>query len=393
MLNKIVRFIAPKQIKGYSLGIHISVIFLSLFGLMMVLSANGGLNTTSMDLLFVFIKESVFIVVSYLLMVHVSRQFNFKTIKKFIVPLMIGMVLFNFVPLFFGDVGGAKAWIRLPGMTIQPSEFTKVVMVLAFACFLGDRDERQNVKGYELAGVPLAFVGVNAFIIIFLQKDLGSAAVLIFMALCILMIPQNKNLNRLQFWVLIFFILGFIGVIVLSTPAGVTILEKVGLKDYMVGRFKTVADPFYDITGRGYHVYNGFIAFTSGGWFGKGLGSSLGKHGFIPEARTDFILAIIVEELGMFGLLAVLIPYGIILYSLIKNALKMKYDKDRMILMGAATYLMVHFLFNVGGITALIPLTGVPLLLISSGASSKFAFLIIIGIAQATIAKAPRVVD
>ena len=394
MLNKLLPKIVPKQVKGYSLGIHLSVIFLSIFGLVMVLSANGGINMTSADLLLIFIKESIFTVVSYLLMVHVSRLFNFKVVKKLVVPLMGITTIMNIVPLFFRDVGGAHAWIRLPGITIQPSEFTKVVMILVLAAYLADRAERKETKWYEIAGLPLLFVLINVVIITVLQKDLGSAAVISFMTIIVLLIPQNKNLNKLQAWVLVLFIIGFTGVILLSTPGGVAFLKQVGLKlgmkEYMFARFQTVSDPFYDILGRGYHVFNGFISFTSGGLIGKGLGSSLGKHGFVPEARTDFILAIIVEELGMFGLLVILVFYGIILYSLIKNALAMKYDRDKMILLGTAAYLMVHFLFNVGGITALIPLTGVPLLLISSGASSKISFLIAIGIAQSTIAKAPR---
>lgn len=391
MLNKIMRKIVPKQIKGYSLGIHISVIFLSLFGLVMVLSANGGVNVTSLDLLPIFIKESIFIVVSYLLMVHVSRQFDFKLVKRFVVPLMIITIFFNVITLLFGPVGGAYAWIKLPGMTIQPSEFTKVVMILVFACYLGDRVDRKETKWYEIAGMPIAFVTANAAIITLLQKDLGSAAVLMFMAFVIFVIPQNKSLTKVQFWATVVFVGGFILVVFFSTPTGIVFLKQIGLKEYMYARFQTVSDPFFDVVDRGYHIFNGFISFIGGGWFGKGLGSSLGKHGFIPEARTDFILAIIVEELGMLGLAFILVPYGIILYSLIKNAMQMRYEKDKIIIMGAATYLMVHFLFNVGGITALIPLTGVPLLLISSGASSKIAFLIIIGIAQSTIAKAPRV--
>lgn len=391
MLNKIIRKIIPRNVKGYSIGIHLSVIFLSLFGFLMVISANGGTGVTPESLLPVVFKEGIFVIVSYLIMIHVASRFNYKFVKRNIIGIMVITVIMNIVPLFFSDVGGAKAWIRLPGLTIQPSEFTKVIMILVFTSFLADRRYNPKLKSYELAGIPVLFLLTNFIIIALLQSDLGSAVVLLFMIFFVAIIPQNRNLSKIQFWVTVLVIGGFIGIVLLSTPAGVKILGKVGIKPYMLGRFLTVSDPFFDRTGDGYHIFNGFISFVSGGWFGKGLGASVGKHGFIPEARTDFILAIIVEELGMFGLVFILLFYGIILYSLLKNANRMKYEKDKMILIGVAAYLMVHFLFNVGGITALIPLTGVPLLLISSGASSKISFLIAIGIAQSTIAKGAKV--
>lgn len=391
MLNKIIRKIIPRQIKGYSLGIHISVLVLSLFGLLMVMSANVGVNTNTRDLLPVLIKETAFVVVSYIMMLHVSRHFKLDLVKKYAVPLIAITIVFLLVPLGFRNVGGAHAWIRFGGITIQPSEFTKVIMILIFAVYLGDRKYNPKAKASDLLAVPIGFLLLSAFIITVLQKDLGSAAVLMLMMIFVFMIPMNKTIRKVQNWTLVLYTFGFAAVIYLSTSSGIELLSKFGLKPYMMKRFATVADPFYDKVVYGYHIFRGFVSFTNGGLFGQGLGSSLGKHGFIPEARTDFILAVIVEELGMFGLSIILLFYGLILYSLLKHAFSMKYEKDKMVLVGVAAYLMVHFLFNVGGITALIPLTGVPLLLISSGASSKIAFMMAIGIAQATIAKGTKV--
>ena len=391
MLNNIIRKIIPKQIKGYSLGIHISVIILSIFGVLMVLSANAGIGATGKDLLIVFIKELGFTIVSYIFMLHAARRFNFKIAKKHALTL-IGITLFMLiVPLGFGSVGGAYAWIKLPGMTIQPSEFAKIIMILIFAVYLGDRQYNPKMKAVELVGVPFLFLFSSVAIIFLLQKDLGSAAVMLFMTFFVFMVPVNKTITKVQTITMILFLLGFISVIFLSTPTGIHFLENINMPSYMYKRFLTVSDPFTDTFQSTYHVFNGFVSFVSGGLGGRGLGSSLGKHGYIPEARTDFILAVIVEELGMFGLGIILFFYGVILFALIRNAFKMKYERDRMILLGVAAYLMVHFLFNVGGITALIPLTGVPLLLISSGTSSKLSFMIAIGIAQSTIAKGPKV--
>ena len=127
------------------------------------------------------------------------------------------------------------------------------------------------------------------------------------------------------------------------------------------------------------------IAFTDGGIFGLGLGNSIQKYDYIPEAHNDFIGAIIYEELGIFGLALMIIPTAIIIFRLLKYA--DQNNKSRVILIGIASYFMLHLFVNLGGVSGLIPMTGVPLLLASSGGSSTIAALIAIGIAQAIISK------
>jgi len=145
-----------------------------------------------------------------------------------------------------------------------------------------------------------------------------------------------------------------------------------------------------DIEGDGWQLTNALIAFATGGLFGKGFGSSTQKYGYIPESHNDFIVAIIYEELGLVGFMLFLIPYVIIIYKMFHYALRIKDTKSKLILYGVGLYFFTHLLVNVGGVSGFIPMTGVPLLLISSGGSSTLAAMMGLGIAQSIIAKYNR---
>ena len=123
---------------------------------------------------------------------------------------------------------------------------------------------------------------------------------------------------------------------------------------------------------------------------GKGFGNSLNKYGYIPEAQTDFILSIVVEEFGILGFTVIFIFYSMIFVKLIQFALKASKEFDKIVLIGTLSYIVVHFIFNVGGLTALLPLTGVPLLFLSAGGSSRMAIMLAIGISQSIIVRIRR---
>ncbi|MDO5085849.1 MAG: FtsW/RodA/SpoVE family cell cycle protein, partial [Erysipelotrichaceae bacterium] len=182
-----------------------------------------------------------------------------------------------------------------------------------------------------------------------------------------------------------FIVLGVFGVALLLSPIGVKIISSLGIADYKVNRFIVAADPFSDKLGTGYQLVNGLISFASGGLFGLGFGTSIRKYTNFPAANTDFILAIIVEELGIVGFMIIFICYILIIYRLFYWALKMKNQKGKVILIGTAMYIFIHFVFNVGGGTALIPLTGVPLLMISQGGSSTMSIMMCIGLSLSVI--------
>ena len=205
-------------------------------------------------------------------------------------------------------------------------------------------------------------------------------------AVCFL-IPKHKALSKWQLRVImtVLVVLAVI-IVVLATPVR-NVLFNPNSENYMIRRFIAAFNPFTDKFGSGFQLIKGLISFATGGLTGVGVGASIQKYTNFPAASTDYVLAIIVEETGILGFLAVFAGYMLIIMRLFNYAKKIESEKAKMVLIGTAFYLFVHYVFNVGGVTGLIPLTGVPLLLMSSGGSSTMSFMMAIGICQAVIAQ------
>ena len=191
--------------------------------------------------------------------------------------------------------------------------------------------------------------------------------------------------QKFRKWLAILMVLGIIMIVFILTPYGEGIIRKLPLKDYQINRILSSINPFADQYNTGFQLVSGLVAFATGGWTGLGFGNSVRKYTKFPAANTDFILAIVVEELGYIGFLLVFIPYLLIMWRLFSYASRIRSEKAKIILVGTSMYILIHCLFNIGGVTGMIPLTGVPLLMISAGGSSTISLLCAIGIAQAVI--------
>lgn len=373
--------------------INFYVMSLVTFGLIMAVSASMTASDNSIRLLIIStMRQLIYFVISYFFMVFMSKAFNYKLAHNLIMPaslLMIGLLLLTLV---FSGLGGANAWLKFNfgplRFTIQPSEFAKVSSVVLIAMFLGDISYNTRRSAKEIIQ-PVAFiVAIQVFIVLVLQRDLGSAIILAMISLFVALIPSHPELRKSQNVVIGLIILCMFLVIFILTDTGLDLLRKTGIfEGYQLERFNDYANPFDTIQTTGYQLAGGLVAFSRGGWFGVGLGQSIQKYGYLPEARTDFILPLIAEELGFIGVMVLLAVYFALMYRLTKYALKMKSEKDKMILIGTVLYLFLHVLLNIGGVSVSIPLTGVPLLLISSGGSSTMAIMLMVGISQSIISR------
>lgn len=379
----------------YDKIIHASVIVLIVLGTLMIASTSVG-ETAKNDtvVLKTIIKQSVFVIVSYIGMVLAARIFTLEKATKWARPvgfLIIAMLVSCF---FFEDVNGAQSWIRfsVPGigqMTIQPSEFMKVFMIVMMACVI-EKVRRRRLDCWSIVKIPISFYAMAA-ILILLQNDLGSLIVITLICAVCLLIPSHPSLKKFQKFTMIGLCTAMVVVLFLSTDFGMNLLHKMSfIPDHIPGRFETAANPWEDSLNNGYQLINSLYAFASGGWKGLGFGQSVQKMMYLPEAMTDYILAITVEELGITGFLIILGGYGTIVYRLFKYALMSKREGYKILYVGTAMYLVIHFVFNVGGVTGLIPLTGIPLLFISSGASSLLSICVAIGICQSALARENR---
>lgn len=376
------------------LVIHLTLLFLAFFGTIMIGSATMGTAVgDSVSLAFNIVKQLIFVIAGYLIMAFASRKFKLSQLHGNMFSMCIILLYVLLLAcLAFAAVNGAKAWIRIPigsfEVTLQPSEFSKVATILVVAGHLGDRNRSKDEKStlWSIIHRPVIICGIMSFIICVLQGDFGSM-VIQFMLFCICyLIPRSEKLRRSQTILRILFYAAVIAAVYLLSPYGEEMIEKLPfLKDYQINRLLSAINPFEDAYGSGYQLIASLIAFSEGGIFGKGLGKSTRKYMSFPEANTDFILAIVVEELGLVGFIFLLALYAVIIFRLLYFARKMHSEAGRIVLVGTAMYFLLHIFFNVGGVTGLIPLTGIPLPLVSAGGSSAMAFMLAIGLSQAVI--------
>ena len=371
-------------------AVYYSLLELAVFGLLMIASASMGLTVGKPNrLALIVIKQLIFLVGGYLMMTWLANSFTLDFLKSSSLPTWpIGVMFALLACLAFSPVGGARAWIRVPisavDVSIQPSEFAKIMVILITAAYCGDV-KRTYANDYQMVRRPILFIGAYIFIVMVLQSDLGSAVVIGFISVFCLLIPNHPQMKRLQRLIWVGLFAGIALTLFILSPYGETVIRHLPLREYQINRILSSVDPFIDMYDTGYQLISGLVSFATGGWTGLGFGNSVRKYTNFPAANTDFILAIVVEELGMIGFALIFIPYMIIIIQLFRYAMKIQSEKGKIILVGTAIYLVVHCLFNIGGVTGLIPLTGVPLLMISSGGSSTLAFMAAIGLAQSVI--------
>lgn len=374
-------------------AIYFSILILMLFGMIAIISASMGIVAgNTFKLMVIAFKQLMFLIVGYISMISLEKIFRLSFLKTKAFNILIWIMIISLIiPLFFHSAGGAKAWIRFPfGLTLQPSEFAKIMVILITARFLGDNHKHYS-STFNMVVRPFCYIASMVFIVFILQNDLGSALVLFLIFAVIFLLPRHRQLRKLQTFFKLSFWFGVVGggYFLLYTKMGEKIISAL-MSGYKKARFTTMFNPFHDPYGFGYQLINGLISFSVGSWFGCGIGQSIRKYTDFPAANTDFIVAVVVEEVGFIGFLFLMLLYGIIIFRLFNYAIKIKLEKAKIILIGTAMYLLIHMFFNIGGATGFIPLTGVPLLMISAGGSSTWSFMISIGIAQAVIGQYKR---
>ena len=377
--------------RGYDRLIHISMIVLAVYGTLMIGSASMGKSAGDTKYLLINVGKQIgFIIIGCSAMVFTARKFSVRLLKSdFILGIIFGTIAILLVCLLFKPVGGARAWIRIPlkitEISIQPSEFAKITAILIIAAYCGDVRKTYPRK-WDLVKRPLGFIAVICLIVWKFQGDFGSMAVIAAISAVCFLIPSHRQLRPFQILLIVISAVLLGAVIFVLSPAGKGMIEQMSfLKEYQKNRFLSAIDPFYDRYNTGFQLIKGLTSIASGGWFGVGFGNSINKYSEFPAADTDYILAILIEELGFTGFLVLMALYGIIIVRNFLYALRIRNESARIILIGTSAYLLLHMFFNIGGVTGLIPLTGVPLLMISAGGSSTISFMTAIGICQAVI--------
>jgi cell division protein FtsW len=331
----------------------------------MVLSASSvEAYRASGDSFSIFQKQAIWAAVGVPAMWGVSRL-PIRWFRISAIPLMIGaigLLCLVLVPGIGVSVNGNQNWINFGGpFRVQPSEAAKLALVIWSADLLA-RKEKLLTQWRHLL-VPMLPMCTLLIGLVLLGNDLGTDIVLIAISGAVLFVVGAPA--RL------FALLGSISVLAVGALSIAS--------PHRLDRFQSWLHPSADTLGSGYQAIQGRFALGSGGWWGLGLGAGREKWGWLPEAHTDFIFAVIGEELGLIGTLAVLILFALVVYAGIRIALRSNDLFVRLAAGGATAWITVQALVNIGAVLGLLPIAGVPLPLVSYGGSALLPTLVALG--------------
>jgi cell division protein FtsW len=333
------------------------VVALMSFGLLFVYSASSVYAAQKFGDEFLFVKKQLIYVVPGVAAAFIGARLPVSFLRRVAPALFLFALVATFltkVPGIGKSVKGAARWLALGPMQIQPSEFLKITTVL-FAAFVLERTPH---KLHRLWPAGLALFAL------LLQPDFGSMVILCLgMAGIVFLHGVPKRV--------------FFGAFALALPAlgAVMIAEP-----YRVRRLVTFLDPFADPLGAGFQVIQSFVAIASGGLLGKGLGGSQQKLFFLPEAHTDFILAVIGEEMGFIGIATLMLIYALFFYTVLQIVTHARTSAERLLAAGIFAMLAGSTLVNMGVVAGLLPTKGLTLPFISAGGSSLVANLFMVGL-------------
>jgi cell division protein FtsW len=263
------------------------------------------------------------------------------------------------------DVYGARRWIALGPIQLQPSELAKVALVLAGADLLARKYKRLTDIRHLL--IPLVPVSALLVMLVMAEPDMGTSTVLVVVMLALLAVAGAPR--RIFAWTFS------------AIAAAFSMLAVV--EPYRLARLTSFADPFKAADAGGYQTVQGLYAIASGGWWGLGLGASRAKWGYLPNQYTDYIFAVIAEELGLLGGLVVITLFGVLGFAGFRTAQQAREPFQQLVAGGITAWIVGQALINMCAVVGLLPVTGVPLPFVSFGGSSLVFTMFGLGILAA----------
>ena len=359
-------------IKNIDKPLFILTLILFVLGLVMIFSAsnvtsymNGGSPYAY------FFRQGLFLIVSFIFCI-IMVKFNTKFYGMMSNILLIAFVAVLILLLIYGKATNyAVSWIPIGPFTLQPSEFIKVIIIVFMARFYEVHEKRLN--NFFIALIPL-IIGVVITFLIMLQPDLGTAIIFAALTGIVFFSSPVSKVIKLKVIALFFGMCLVIGAVLIMS--GGSFLQARQLERF---NFTRPCDRLLDT---GNQVCNGYIAINNGGLTGIGLGNSTQKYLYLPYPYTDFIFAVIVEELGLVVGIAIILAYLYLLYRILKIGRESYTNRGALLCYGVAVYIFLHVIVNLMGLFGLMPMTGVPLPFMSYGGSFTLCLMVSLAIVQ-----------
>ena len=367
-----------KLLKDLDKPLLIASAALFIFGLLNIVTASSRAAVVNYDvsIYYYFYRQLAFIVIGL-----IAGAIIIKTDTKYykiIVPVLFVAVIFlNLWALTFEELSGSKNWIDLKIIKLQPSEFSKPI-IIAMLAILFEKNYRKlrtvNIKHYDIIATMLLIALIIPAIIV-LQKDFGTFLITLFIVGMMFLASPILKIDKIKTFILLL-VLGALALLVIYLKQGYI------LNDARISRFTSFLDPCGNYENGGYQVCNSYIAINDGGLWGLGIGKSKQKYSYIPEPHTDSAFAIIAEEYGIYRTIFIFLLYGVVLYRISVIGARASTLRGRYICIGIVSYIFIHIFINLGGMFGLIPLTGVPLPFLSYGGSFVLSLIASLAIVQ-----------
>ena len=379
--------IEKRHLLNYS--ILIPYLILSIIGLIVVYSTTSALAIQSgVSSIRMVRTQGLFFILSLLTIALIYKfSLDFLRNKKVLAVVIFAEVILLILSRFITDtVNGAHGWLTIPGgFSIQPAEYLKVILVWYLALIFSKRQD--EIRDYDYQALThnewiprnlndwrwltLILIGI-----VVIMPDLGNATIL---ALTVLIMITASGVGYRWFTSLLGLVVGASTIVLGSIwIIGVDRVAKIPVFGYVAKRFSAFFNPFNDLSGAGHQLANSYYAMSNGGWFGLGLGNSIEKQGYLPEAHTDFVFAIVIEELGFVGASLILALLFFLILRIILVGIRAKNPFNSMMAIGIGGMILVQTFINIGGISGLIPSTGVTFPFLSQGGNSLWVLSVAI---------------
>lgn len=364
-----------KRLKAIDYSIFITYLLLCIFGIIMVYSASmiTAIQLYGLESDYFFKRQIVnFLVALIAFVLSVMIPYKKLKSKSFLKFIIFGSIFVLILLLFLGtNINNATSWFQVGVRNIQPAEFVKLAIIIYLSAVYAKK--QSYIDNFNQGVIPpIIFLVLITFLII-LQPDIGTAGIIFTTGFLIVFCSGMnwKNIGKLCL-IGIFVILAFSPIIYINREDIFT--------EARLGRLYSFTDPFKYASDEGLQLVNSFLAIGSGGWKGAGLGKSIQKLGYLPEAHTDFIMAIIAEELGVFGVAFVIFLLGYIVLKGFYIGMKCRDPFGSLLAFGISGMIGIQTFVNLGGVSGIIPITGVTLPFISYGGSSLLVLSIAMGL-------------
>lgn len=354
-----------RKFKDFDFTLMIAPILLAAFGIVMIYSSSmvsaivEGMSST-----YYMMKQLQWFILGLIGMIFASI-FPYKNYQKLMKPIMLVVIVMLAGVLFFGETrNNARSWFSLGPLSLQPAEFAKIGLIMYLSSIYAKK--QSYIDDFGKAVVPPLVVTVITLLLIVFQPDIGTASIILLIASTVIFS------SGIRFKHLLFLFMVVAVLLLAALPFMVT--------EVRINRFIGAYQPFQAPDTAGYHLIQSYLAIGGGGLWGEGLGQSVQKLGYLMEAHTDFIMAIIVEELGIFGVALVLGLLAIIVLRGLHFAKRSKDNFGSLLAVGISSMVAIQAIINLGAISGILPITGVPLPFVSYGGSSLLVLMFSMGV-------------